>query len=673
MKKEWLSIPNLMGYLRLFLAGVYLVLILQASSTADYYMAALVIGISMMTDFLDGKIARRFHMVTDLGKVLDPFADKVTLGVITLSFVWRYPLMETVLFVFLLKEGFMLIAGMLLMRHGWKTSGATMYGKVCTATMYLVGFLLLGFPDMSLLTVNLLLLLEILVMLITLFSYMESYLQLAYCFKNGARPEEIDYKALAKRRKRTHRYLKRGTLIALPCFIIYVFIGAIVPFSHPLDITTTNLDDFATEKYTSTSVGKDRAYVVEDNREALDLRLQMIAHAKKRILLSTFDIRTDEAGKDILSALLAAADRGVKVELFADGFNSWVNMEQSPYFIALSSHPNIKIILYNKINLLKPWSIMGRMHDKYLLVDETAYVLGGRNTFNYFLGSYEGPKNYDRDILVYNTGGEDSSLYELSHYYKTITSLDCCELFCDSTSYRWHPSIRRAQTELKEHYEALKMKKSELFDKEYDYLSKTCATNQIRILKNPIHNYAKEPVVFWQLMTLAREAKTDVTIHTPYVICDEDMYEGLLSLGKKTRILLNSAGNNGNLFAAVDYMSHKKELIDTLVQILEYEGGISYHGKSMVIDDHISVIGSFNFDMRSAYINTELMVVVDSRELNQLLRKNMAVYEEKSATVKDLNTYSAYPVDGIQREISTKKRVVKNLFGWIFEKMRFIL
>lgn len=201
-KKEWLSIPNLMGYLRLVLAVVYLILMLQAKTTKEYYIAAAVIGISMITDFLDGKIARRFHMVTSLGKVLDPFADKVTLGIIIFSLVWRYSLMKEVLLLFLLKEGFMLVAGILLMSRGWKTSGATIYGKICTATMYILGFLLLGIPKMPLKAVNALLWIEMAIMVITLFSYMVLYLKIAFCFRRGMTASDINEMELKTQRKR---------------------------------------------------------------------------------------------------------------------------------------------------------------------------------------------------------------------------------------------------------------------------------------------------------------------------------------------------------------------------------------------------------------------------------------------------------------------------------------
>ncbi len=672
-KREWLSIPNLMGYLRLALALVYFFLVVRAQTNKDYYVAAVIIGISMVTDFFDGKIARRFHMVTDLGKVLDPLADKVTLGMIALSFIWRYPLMEKVLLLFLIKEGFMLVAGMLLMKYGWKTDGATRYGKVCTATMYLIGFLLLAKPELSILVVNTLLLIEMIVMVITLFSYIELYLQIAFCIRAGRAVQDIDWKALSTSRKKRHKYLRRGFCFTIVCFAVYVVVGAIYPFSSAPKVSEVTKQNFHAEDFYSDTVGSDRATIIEDNENALEIRLQMIAGAKESIILSTFDIRTDDAGKDILAALLDACDRGVKVELFVDGFNSWLNMEYNPYFMALSTHTNGKIILYNKLNLLSPGSIMGRMHDKYLLVDNTAYLLGGRNTFNYFLGSYEGHENFDRDVLVYNTGGIDSSIYELLTYYEEITSLDCCETFCEDSSLAWHPSVKRAKKELEVRYQELTNNRPELFDKGYDYQGNTCETNVIHLLKNPTHTGIKEPIVFEQLMRLANQAKADVTIHTPYLICNEAMYEELIALGSKASVMFNSAANNGNLFAAVDYMNHKEDIIGTGVKVLEYEGGVSYHGKSIVIDDELSIIGTFNIDMRSMYINTELMVVIDSKECNRQLRKSMSEYEKSAATVQDMNTYSSYPKDITRGELSTKKKIVHQLFGWVLDRVRFLL
>ena len=71
------------------------------------------------------------------------------------------------------------------------------------------------------------------------------------------------------------------------------------------------------------------------------------------------------------------------------------------------------------INPLKPWKMMGRMHDKYLIADGKRYILGGRNTYNYFLGDFPGHKNYDRDVLVVCDEPEkENSVNQLSSILK---------------------------------------------------------------------------------------------------------------------------------------------------------------------------------------------------------------------------------------------------------------
>ena len=130
-------------------------------------------------------------------------------------------------------------------------------------------------------------------------------------------------------------------------------------------------------------------------------------------------------------------------------------------------------------------------------------------------------------------------------------------------------------------------------------------------------------------------AKEKVKIHTPYIICNGYMYKGLTTVADKVpqvTIMTNSVANNGNPFGAADYSKNKQKILNTGVSILEYEGGMSYHGKSVLIDDNISIIGSFNMDMRSAYLDTELMLVVDSKDINKSLLKSMEKYET-SATV----------------------------------------
>lgn len=131
-KKEFFSIPNLLGYFRLLLIPVYLFLFIHAESSKDYYIAAFVMFLSFLSDFLDGKIARHFDMVTEFGKMLDPIADKLTQGVLFISFASRFRPVALLLIVFIIKELFMGISSLYLMKRGWNMNGAKLHGKICT-------------------------------------------------------------------------------------------------------------------------------------------------------------------------------------------------------------------------------------------------------------------------------------------------------------------------------------------------------------------------------------------------------------------------------------------------------------------------------------------------------------------------------------------------------------
>lgn len=171
MKKEYFSIPNLMGYLRILLIPVFFTLYLNAKTRTEYLTALLVLAVSYLTDFFDGKIARRFDMVTDWGKALDPVADKLTQGALALALTFRYPLMKGFLALFLVKEIYMGVMGLYLVKREKKINGAQWYGKICTAVIDIGIFALLLFPRMPRTIADLLLYAMMAVMLVTLARY----------------------------------------------------------------------------------------------------------------------------------------------------------------------------------------------------------------------------------------------------------------------------------------------------------------------------------------------------------------------------------------------------------------------------------------------------------------------------------------------------------------------
>lgn len=174
-KKEILTIPNLLSLLRLLLIPVYVRLYLNANTRQQYIAAAGILAVSCLTDLADGKIARQFHMISSVGKVLDPLADKLTQLSLFLCLSARYLLVYPVLFLFLVKEVFQLLAGILHFHRGKALPGALMAGKCCTTVLFVSFLLLILFPKLPDDTVNGVLLLDSLFLLIAFISYIRAY------------------------------------------------------------------------------------------------------------------------------------------------------------------------------------------------------------------------------------------------------------------------------------------------------------------------------------------------------------------------------------------------------------------------------------------------------------------------------------------------------------------
>ena len=147
MKKEYFTIPNLLGYLRILLLPVFLYLYNHADSRRDLIIAFVILGISLLTDAFDGYLARKLNQVTDLGKALDPIADKLTQGFLAIAIGLRYPIVFLVVGFFAAKEIYMGIMGLIIIRKQNYHLAAQWYGKVSTFVVDVILFLLLLNPN----------------------------------------------------------------------------------------------------------------------------------------------------------------------------------------------------------------------------------------------------------------------------------------------------------------------------------------------------------------------------------------------------------------------------------------------------------------------------------------------------------------------------------------------
>lgn len=262
-------------------------------------------------------------------------------------------------------------------------------------------------------------------------------------------------------------------------------------------------------------------------------------------------------GSETVRQTFSPADRGVHVRILVDGINGMLKLTHSDHFNALISHPEVEARLYNPIRLLQPWQMTLRLHDKYLMADDSVYILGGRNTSNLFLGNYSEKYNADRDLLVFETGQRDGtdSMTALQEYFTEIWNLSCSrEMTCTDRG----SAVEKAGDRLRSHY----------------------------------------------------------------IICSSDMYQGLTALAQEAErmeIMTNAVESGANPGGCADYLNQQKKIQSTGVELYEFSGEQSSHAKMILIDNHISIVGSYNLDMRSTYLDTEMMLVVDCEELNREL------------------------------------------------------
>lgn len=144
IRAEAFSIPNILSYFRLLLIPLFIVLYVQE----DFTEALITLAASGLSDILDGRIARKYDMVTDLGKVLDPVADKLTQCAMMLCVAMRYPAMWWLLGLHVVKETVMLIMGWYVLKRTDTVNSAIWAGKLCTGVIYAVMMLHVILPHL---------------------------------------------------------------------------------------------------------------------------------------------------------------------------------------------------------------------------------------------------------------------------------------------------------------------------------------------------------------------------------------------------------------------------------------------------------------------------------------------------------------------------------------------
>lgn len=419
--------------------------------------------------------------------------------------------------------------------------------------------------------------------------------------------------------------VQRVVTTALALFVLYLLVGGIFIFliHTPGGRSRQEID---ASHFFGNGTGVDKALVVEERMNSAVARINLIEAAHSSINLAYYAVHDGLSSDLFYAALLEAADRGVTIRLLFDGMFHNLKGRGKATLHVLLSHPNVSVRFYEPANLLLPWTLNNRLHDKTLIVDDTYALIGGRNIGDkYFLEPYGGKAVQDRDVLIINTTRtleSASVLSSFSHYYNRLWESPYTK---QKKTYVRNHDIDVERQRLLNRLGTVRSQYPTHFPDPIDWQAWAVATSKISLVTNPITRLNKEPVVLLSLSALAAQARESVVIQGPYIIVNTPMRRDLtlFEADVKSTAITNSRVSSPNLFALCGYLKRRPSLIEAFDEVYEYHGVGSIHAKSYLADDRFSAIGSFNLDPRSAYLSCESIVVIDSPSLARSLRTHM--------------------------------------------------
>ncbi len=434
---------------------------------------------------------------------------------------------------------------------------------------------------------------------------------------------------------------------------------------HRNESTTLSkeLEDVANLMRSKTGV-----FVLEDGSGSMVARAWLTEYAEKTIDIQYFIFSTDNVGLIACDYLIRAADRGVKVRIIVDDIMVDADIQD---ILTFDSHENITVKIYNPgVNLGKNIfnkiqkfttdfrSANQRMHNKTFIVDGKVVITGGRNIADEYF-DYDHEYNFrDRDILLIGKESKNVSAsfdaFWNSSLSKKVTSIikekpeniysedrfsKLHEYACNPDNF-W-PQIRERIQSLPATFTAIKNSGDLVWLDEVTFISDNPGKN------DGSNGMGGGGVSTSALIDLVKNAKSSIDIQTPYLITTElsqNLFREAVERGVKIRILTNSLASTDNVEAFSSYQTDRSKLLNTGVRIhefrpdaaertkimtgelqekLDHKPIFGLHAKSMVIDNQITVIGTFNLDPRSANLNTECIVIVHSDKISRGVLKGM--------------------------------------------------
>lgn len=378
--------------------------------------------------------------------------------------------------------------------------------------------------------------------------------------------------------------------------------------------------------------------------EAIDWRIRLTDSATQSIDLQSFLWLDDSVGQSVMAHLLAAADRGVRIRILLDDtFTAGHDADISQ----LDEHENIEFRIYNPyshhdhgmigrqlFNLGEFSRVDHRMHNKAIVVDNRAAIIGGRNIADEYFGWH--PEANFRDLELLCVGESVQAISdEFDLYWNNDWAYPSSYLDLKSSNLS-RPRERLPLPESGDARLATWLKTSkEGHSVEYTVL------NDIPPPSNPALRSEWPNQLAGELAKIFGQAKKEIIIQSAYLIPIPELEEVIANAivrGVRVKILTNSMSSNNHLAAHASYEHHIKKLLESGVELYEIrilaedreryirppvgEKHLALHAKFAVIDDDLSVIGSANLDPRSLRLNSEMTLLLKSKSLNQQLREN---------------------------------------------------
>ncbi|HEX5277441.1 MAG TPA: phospholipase D family protein [Fluviicoccus sp.] len=397
-------------------------------------------------------------------------------------------------------------------------------------------------------------------------------------------------------------------------------------------------------------------HLVTSGRDALAARLALIDQAASTIDMQYYMLRDDSSTQLIISRLLQAADRGVRVRLLVDDI---FGLKRDHILATLSAHPNIEIRVFNPflargkanplrlLEFLQKSSLNKRMHNKLLVVDNTALVVGGRNLGNEYFDSEAETEFTDLDVLVMGP-----VVYEASESFD--------EYWNHQLAVPVRAFLRDMPTE--EHLEVMRSRLQRLITqlRQNNYpmqfslstLAEGISNHQLSFRRGKAHMLYDRPekvlnegrrlfkgvYLAADLYPAIAKTREDVLLVSAYFVPGprlRDLLEGLVSSGVRVRLLTNSLAATDVAYVHGAYSRWRGPLIDAGVEIYEMRplakrplasfrligrSRSSLHAKALILDSRQVFIGSMNLDQRSVYLNTETGILIDCPDLAADLR-----------------------------------------------------